>query len=78
MFCSLNFYFLEMDSEVQRDGRLMDLIDKAWRDDVLPKEDVPVPQMELPDLEPDNGNMNETILEQEQKWNDLGLSSLQS
>ena len=44
-----------MDSEVQRDGRLMDIVDQAWREDELPNEDVAVPQMELPELEPDNG-----------------------
>ncbi len=27
----------QMDSEVRRDGRLMDLVDQAWKEDVLPK-----------------------------------------
>ena len=31
-----------MDSEYQRDGRLMDMIDEKWRADRLPKEDVEV------------------------------------
>jgi hypothetical protein len=39
-------------------------------------EDINVPQMELPELEPDNGPTNETLSEQEQKWTDLGLSAL--
>lgn len=60
-----------------RDGRLMDIVDQAWAKDKLPDEDVSVPQMELPELEPDNGNTNETLREQEQKWVDLALSSLQ-
>ena len=66
-----------MDSEAVRDGHLMDLIDKTWCEDKLPMEDVPVPQIELPELESDNGNTNETIIEQEQRWTDLGLGNFQ-
>lgn len=51
-----------MDSEVQRDGRLMDIVDQVWREDKLPYEDVAVPQMELPELEPDNGEGRQTPL----------------
>jgi len=65
-----------MDSEVTQDGRLMDLIDSDWREDELPKEDIAVPQMELPEIEPENGPTTETLKEQEQKWTDLGLTSL--
>ncbi len=65
-----------MDSQVPRDGRLLDIIDQDWRNDRLPKEDVAVPQMELPELEPDNGHSNETMMEQDQKWTDLALSML--
>lgn len=32
-----------MDSEVLRDGRILDLIDDAWREDKLPYEDVAIP-----------------------------------
>ncbi|KAE8583680.1 hypothetical protein XENTR_v10020624 [Xenopus tropicalis] len=32
-----------MDSEVLRDGRILDLIDDAWREDKLPYEDVTIP-----------------------------------
>jgi len=70
-----------MDSEVRRVGRLMDIVDEDWQTDCLPVEDINVPQMELPELEPDNGtNVNgnqETLREQEQKWTDLGLSASQ-
>ena len=66
-----------MDSEAMRDGRLMDIIDEKWREDKLPNEDIAVPQMELPELEPDNGHSNETLREQEQKWTDLALGALQ-
>ena len=59
-----------------QDGRLMDIIDSWWREDKLPKEDVAVPQLELPELEPDNGHSNETLREQEQKWLDLALDTL--
>jgi len=67
-----------MDSEVRRSGRLMDIVDEDWQTDRLPIEDIVVPQMELPELEPDNSTaVNgsvETLREQEQKWTDLGLS----
>lgn len=65
-----------MDSQLQRDGRILMLVDKAWKEDIksLPHEEIPVPLMELPDPEPDNGNPLETLKEQEQKWTDLGLS----
>jgi len=66
-----------MDSHVLRRGRLVDIIDKEWREDRLPNEDISVPQMELPELEPDNGNTHETLKEQEQKWTDLGTTTLQ-
>lgn len=32
-----------MDSEIQRDGRVLDLTDDAWREDKLPYEDVTIP-----------------------------------
>lgn len=31
-----------MDSEYQRDGKIMDMIDEKWRADQLPKEDIQV------------------------------------
>ncbi len=66
-----------MDSEVLREGRMMDIVDREWREDRLPHEDIDVPLMELPELEPDNGNTTETLKEQEQKWTDLALSTIQ-
>lgn len=70
--------YRKMDSEVRRDGRLVAMIDKEWREDIinLPHEDIEIPVMELPDPEPDNGNPLETLKEQEQKWTDLGLSRI--
>ena len=65
-----------MDSEYRGDGQLLDVVDKAWIDDKLPMEDVAVPLMELPEAEPDNGQTNETLSEQEQKWTDLALDTL--
>uniref|UniRef100_A0A2R5LEB8 Anaphase-promoting complex subunit 13 n=1 Tax=Ornithodoros turicata TaxID=34597 RepID=A0A2R5LEB8_9ACAR len=65
-----------MDSDVIREGRLIDIVDGKWRDDKLPDEDIAVPVIELPDPEPDNNNINETLREQEQKWTDLALNKL--
>jgi anaphase-promoting complex subunit 13 len=82
-FSLIHVQQVHMDSEVRRNGRLMDIVDQDWQTDQLPMEDVVVPHMELPELEPDNGtttgpgSQQETLREQEQKWTDLGLSSLQ-
>ncbi|XP_059165625.1 anaphase-promoting complex subunit 13-like [Physella acuta] len=67
-----------MDSEYQRDGKIMDMIDEKWRADQLPKEDIQVPITARPEPEQDNGPSNESLQEQEQKWLDLALSSLNS
>lgn len=67
---------LRMDSEVQRDGRVLDLTDDAWREDRLPYEDVTIPLSELPEAEQDNGGSTESVKEQEMKWSDLALQSL--
>lgn len=69
-----------MDSQYRREGKLVLIVDKAWRDDTLslPHEEIKVPVMELPDPEPDNGNPHETLKEQEMKWTDLGLSRITS
>jgi len=65
-----------MDSQVQIDGRLMDIVDDEWRKDQLPEEDIAVPLSELPDPEADNGNTGESVREQENKWTDLALNQL--
>jgi len=65
-----------MDSDVIREGRLMDIVDEKWREEKLPDDDIDVPLFELPDPEPDNGNSQETLREQEQKWADLALGNL--
>ncbi|KAK3098600.1 hypothetical protein FSP39_021112 [Pinctada imbricata] len=69
-------YGVVMDSQVVRDGKLMEIIDEEWRKDKLPMEDIQVPEMELPEPEPDNGPSSETLKEQEAKWMDLALSTL--
>ncbi|KAI8798946.1 Anaphase-promoting complex subunit 13 [Biomphalaria glabrata] len=65
-----------MDSSYQRDGYLMDMIDEKWRSDELPMEDIRVPIAARPEPEQDNGPSAESLQEQEQKWLDLALSSL--
>lgn len=65
-----------MDSQVQIEGHLIDLVDDAWRADKLPEDDINVPVHELPDPEADSADINLTLKEQEQKWSDIALSSL--
>ena len=64
------------DSQVQIEGRLIDIVDNAWREEKLPKEQIDVPANELPDPEADNGDSHMTVKEQEQKWLDLALGTL--
>ncbi|GFT83281.1 anaphase-promoting complex subunit 13 [Nephila pilipes] len=68
------FASVRMDSNVARNGRLIDIVDINWREEKLPDEAIAVPAAELPDPEPDNGNPQETLREQEQKWTDLALN----
>lgn len=65
-----------MDSQVLTEGRLIDIVDDAWRADNLPEDDIKVPEHELADPEADNGDINLTLKEQEQKWTDIALSVL--
>ncbi|ESO09947.1 hypothetical protein HELRODRAFT_72771 [Helobdella robusta] len=65
-----------MDSQITRRRLLIDIVDQDWLKDTLPNDDVVVPIMELPELENENGNTQETLKEQEQKWTDLSLVSL--
>ena len=51
-------------------------VDQEWLNEKLPLDDILVPLMELPELECENGNGQETLREQEQKWTDLALSHL--
>ena len=69
---------MSLDSQLVRDGRLVLMRDKSWREDAsnLPHEEVDIPIMELPDAEPDNGNPHETLKEIEMKWTDLALSAI--
>ena len=65
------------DSQPRGLRHLIDIIDPAWKKDKLPFEDIVVPHRELPDPEPDsNGPSTETLAEQELKWSDLALQSL--
>lgn len=65
-----------MDSQLLIEGRLIDVVDDAWRADKLPEDDIKVPPHELPDPEADSGDIHLTLKEQEQKWTDIALSAL--
>ena len=65
-----------MDSQVQLEGRLIVIVDEAWRRDTLPEEEIAVPLYELPDPEPDNSNNTESLRQQEHSWHDLALQRL--
>ena len=65
-----------MDSQVQVEGRLLDIVTDDWRKEKLPLDDIAVPLAELPDPEADNGQ-TESLRQQENKWSDLALQSVQ-
>ena len=62
--------------QFQVDGRLLEIVEDAWKREKLPEEDIAVPLAELPDPEADNGAQGESMKEQENKWTDLGLNQL--
>lgn len=62
--------------QFQVDGRLLEIVEDAWKREKLPEEDIAVPMAELPDPEADNGAQGESMKEQENKWTDLGLNQL--
>lgn len=66
------------DAQVLRDNRVVCMVDRIWREDIhtLPHQDIYVPIMHLPDPEPDNGNVNETMKEIDLKWVDLALGRI--
>ncbi|KAF6208782.1 hypothetical protein GE061_014522 [Apolygus lucorum] len=64
----------EMDSQVEAEGRLLDIVDYAWRADVLPDDDIAVPASELVDPEADDGDERTTIKEAESRWTDQALT----
>ena len=65
-----------MDSQVQVEGRLLDLVTDDWRKERLPLGDINVPISELPDPEADNGQ-TDSLRQQESKWTDLALITFQ-
>ncbi|XP_037092957.1 anaphase-promoting complex subunit 13-like [Pollicipes pollicipes] len=65
-----------MDSQAPLEGRLIDIVDEAWRRDTLPEEEIAVPLYELPDPEPDNSGAVESLRQQEHSWTDLSLQRL--
>ena len=67
----------EMDSQVQIEGRFLDIISDSWRRDKLPLDDIMIPVAELPDPEADNGQTGDSLRQQENKWTDLALLSIQ-
>lgn len=65
-----------MADHVNSSNRHMTLLaDAFWIADSenIAFEDIIVPTQDLPDPEPENGNNAETLKQQEQRWNDLGL-----
>ena len=69
-------YHTVMDSQVQVEGRLLDVITDDWRKDKLPLDEIIVPSTDLPDPDADNGQ-TDSLRQQENKWTDLALSSIQ-
>ena len=65
-----------MDSQVQVEGCLLDVVTDDWRKEKLPLDEITVPISELPDPEADNGQ-TDSLRQQESKWTDLALGSIQ-
>jgi anaphase-promoting complex subunit 13 len=65
-----------MDSQVQVDGRHLDIITEDWRKEKLTFEDIAVPLSELPPPESDSTTPTETVRQLDNKWLDLNLTNL--
>jgi len=65
-----------MDSQVQVEGRLLDIITEDWRKEKLSFEDIAVPLSELPPPESDSATPTETVRQLDSKWLDLNLTHL--
>ena len=65
-----------MDSQVQVEGRLLDVVTDDWRKEKLPLDEITVPISELPDPEADNGQ-TDSLRQQESTWTALALGSIQ-
>jgi hypothetical protein len=65
-----------MDSQIQVEGRLLDIITDDWRKEKLTMEDIPVPLAELPPQESDSATPTESVRQLNNKWQDFNLSSL--
>ena len=64
------------DADFVLEGRLIDLVDRAWHLDEVPFEDINIRPGELPELDPDF-NDHFTAQEPEDKWSDLNLQAIQ-
>ncbi|XP_072166217.1 anaphase-promoting complex subunit 13-like isoform X2 [Diadema setosum] len=63
-----------MDSEVMREGRLLDIVDDQWRTDKLPNDDIEIPQNHMPSEA--EGAKEEGEKDMEDRWTDLALHNL--
>ncbi|CAG0893103.1 unnamed protein product [Cyprideis torosa] len=66
------------DSTVVRSRRLAAVLEDKWIKDILPKDDIAISPLELPDLEQEGTNPTESARELAKKWGELGLSELQN
>ncbi|XP_045687319.1 anaphase-promoting complex subunit 13-like [Phyllostomus hastatus] len=67
---------MRKNSEVQRDGRVLDLIDDTCREDKLPHEDGAILLHELPEPEQGSGGTTGAVKERGTPWTNSALQSL--
>lgn len=63
-------------SHVHFDPVLVDVVLDEIKKDVLPSEDIEVPEWELPASDQDGALVGETIREKDQKWNVLTVDKI--
>lgn len=64
------------DSFYVLDSHLVEVVDKEWAKDSLPADDIAIPQIELPDPDPEDGNAETSLKAIEKKWADLALQRI--
>lgn len=65
-----------MDNEYLMESHLVEVVDKDWAKDSLPADEIAIPQIELPDPDPEDGNAESSLKAIEKKWADIAIQRI--
>ena len=58
------------------ESHLVEVVDKDWAKDSLPADEIAIPQIELPDPDPEDGNAESSLKAIEKKWADIAIQRI--